>query len=171
MSDLYKIYASQDYVDQKVSDLVNSAPETLDTLGELATALQENKGVTDALDAAIGNKANASDLSAHIGNKENPHNVTAEQIGAITKETDPTVPAWAKATTKPSYTAEEVGALSKETKIPSALSDLTADSTHRTVTDAEKTAWSAKSNFSGSYNDLTNKPSIPYYYRNVSAAL
>lgn len=161
MSDLYKIYASQDYVDQKVSDLVNSAPETLDTLGELATALQENKGVTDALDAAIGNKANASDLNAHIDNKENPHNVTAEQIGAITEETDPTVSAWAKAATKPSYTAEEVGALPKGTKIPSALSDLTADSTHRTVTDAEKATWSAKSNFSGSYNDLTNKPNIP----------
>lgn len=45
--------------------------------------------------------------------------------------------------------------------VPTALSDLTADSTHRTVTDAEKTTWNAKSNFSGSYNDLTNKPTIP----------
>ena len=26
------------------------------------------------------------------------------------------------------------------------------------VTDAEKAAWNAKSNFSGSYNDLTDKP-------------
>lgn len=45
--------------------------------------------------------------------------------------------------------------------IPTTLSDLTDDSTHRTVTDAEKTAWNAKSTFSGNYNDLTNKPSIP----------
>lgn len=45
--------------------------------------------------------------------------------------------------------------------IPAALSDLTDDETHRTVTDAEKTAWSEKSDFSGSYNDLTNKPTIP----------
>ena len=45
--------------------------------------------------------------------------------------------------------------------VPTALADLTADSTHRTVTDAEKTAWNAKSNFSGNYNDLTNKPTIP----------
>ena len=45
--------------------------------------------------------------------------------------------------------------------IPANLSDLTEDSTHRTVTDTEKTTWNAKSNFSGSYNDLTNKPSIP----------
>ena len=57
--------------------------------------------------------------------------------------------------------ASDVGALSADTKIPSALSDLTADSTHRTVTDTEKATWNAKSNFSGNYNDLTNKPTIP----------
>jgi hypothetical protein len=45
--------------------------------------------------------------------------------------------------------------------IPTALSDLSDDSTHRLVTDAEKTAWDAKSDFSGSYTDLTDKPSIP----------
>lgn len=44
--------------------------------------------------------------------------------------------------------------------IPDALSDLTDDSTHRLVTDTEKSAWDAKSNFSGSYNDLTNKPTL-----------
>lgn len=33
-------------------------------------------------------------------------------------ETDPTVPAWAKASTKPSYTAAEVGALPEDTEIP-----------------------------------------------------
>lgn len=37
-------------------------------------------------------------------------------------ETDPTVPAWAKAETKPSYTASEVGALPSTTAIPSASS-------------------------------------------------
>lgn len=72
-------------------------------------------------------------------------------------ETDPTVPAWAKATTKPTYTASEVGAMPSTTT----LADLSDDTTHRTVTDAEKASWNAKSTFSGSYNDLTNKPTIP----------
>lgn len=45
--------------------------------------------------------------------------------------------------------------------IPTHLSVLNDDSTHRTITDAERTAWNAKSDFSGSYNDLTNKPTIP----------
>lgn len=48
--------ADKSYVDGKVADLVNSAPATLDTLGELATAITEHKEVTDALDAAITNK-------------------------------------------------------------------------------------------------------------------
>lgn len=44
--------------------------------------------------------------------------------------------------------------------VPTELADLTSDSTHRTVSDTEKAAWNAKSNFSGSYSDLTDKPSI-----------
>ena len=47
---------AKEYTDTKVADLVNSAPETLDTLGELATAFEENKDVVEALDAAISNK-------------------------------------------------------------------------------------------------------------------
>ena len=43
-------------------------------------------------------------------------------------------------------TAHDVGALPAETPIPSALADLNEDSMHRTVTDAEKAAWNAKSN-------------------------
>ena len=38
---------------------------------------------------------------------------------------------------------------------------ITQDSTHRFVTDTEKSTWNNKSNFSGNYNDLTNKPTIP----------
>lgn len=44
---------------------------------------------------------------------------------------------------------------------PTSLSELAEDSTHRLVTDTEKATWNAKSDFSGSYNDLTNKPTIP----------
>lgn len=58
-------------------------------------------------------------------------------------------------------TATDVNALPDTTEIPTALADLTEDSTHRTVTDSEKNTWNAKSDFSGSYNDLTNKPTIP----------
>lgn len=48
-----------DYVDTEVAALVNSAPETLDTLGELAAAFQENEEVVDILNEAIATKYSA----------------------------------------------------------------------------------------------------------------
>lgn len=77
------------------------------------------------------------------------------------EETDPTVPAWAKEEEKPTYTAEEVGALPNTTKIPKNLSDLQDDAEHRTATDTEKQSWDNKSDFSGNYEDLQGKPTIP----------
>lgn len=50
--------ADKTYVDTKIADLVNSAPEALDTLGELAAAFGENKEVVDALNESITNKQN-----------------------------------------------------------------------------------------------------------------
>ena len=49
--------------------------------------------------------------------------------GFLTTETDPTVPSWAKASSKPTYTASEVGALPNTTVIPSAGTTATAVST------------------------------------------
>lgn len=77
------------------------------------------------------------------------------------EETDPTVPEWAKEEEKPTYTAEEVGALPDTTEIPKNLSDLQDDAEHRTVTDTEKQSWNDKSDFSGNYEDLQGKPTIP----------
>jgi len=42
-------------------------------------------------------------------------------------------------------------------------------STNKFVTASDKATWNAKSDFSGDYNDLTNKPTIPTVPTNVSA--
>ena len=55
-----------------------------------------------------------------------------------------------------------------EEDIPTTLAELSEDSTHRLVTDTEKTTWNNKSNFSGSYNDLSNKPTIPDKLKDLS---
>lgn len=55
--------ATYNYVDNKIANLVNSAPETLDTLGELATAMEENESVVNALNQAIANKADSSTVT------------------------------------------------------------------------------------------------------------
>jgi hypothetical protein len=62
---------------------------------------------------------------------------------------------------------DEAYALDKD--IPVNLSELIDDATHRVVTDAEKTTWNAKSDFSGSYEDLTFKPDIPSNLSNGSS--
>ena len=49
-------YATNQYVDTKVSDLVNSAPETLDTLKELSDALGGDANFATTVATQIGNK-------------------------------------------------------------------------------------------------------------------
>ena len=53
------------YTDKAINDLINGAPTTLDTLKELADAINDNKSVQEALDAAIGTKANANEFDSH----------------------------------------------------------------------------------------------------------
>ena len=62
---------AKSYTDTKISQLVNGAPETLNTLNELATAITEHEDVTDLLDAAITNKADKSELPTKVSQLEN----------------------------------------------------------------------------------------------------
>ena len=59
---------SNKYTDQKIADLINGAPETMDTLKEVSDAIEKNKSVVEALDKSIGTKANQNELDAHTGN-------------------------------------------------------------------------------------------------------
>ena len=76
-------------VDKKVSDLVNSAPETLDTLNELANALGNDPNFATTVANQIGTKANDSDVVHKSGNEDirgvkNFNNVVlGEQDGVI----------------------------------------------------------------------------------------
>jgi hypothetical protein len=60
--------ADKNYVDEKITNLVDSAPETMNTLGALATALQENQEVVDILNAAITHKADKTYVDELIAN-------------------------------------------------------------------------------------------------------
>lgn len=80
--------ATESYVDAKVADLVNSAPETLDTLGEVAKAIQENESVVDALNSAIGNKADRAELKNYVASEELEDLVKEVGEGYFAKEKD-----------------------------------------------------------------------------------
>lgn len=67
---------SKTYTNQKVADLVNSAPETLDTLGELAVAIEENESVVDAINQAITNKADKNEIPTNVVDTISDQNIT-----------------------------------------------------------------------------------------------
>ena len=123
--------AAKAYTDTEISGLINGAPTTLDTLGEIATAMSENQSVVEALNSAIGTKANVSDLTAHTGNTSNPHSVTKAQIGL-----------------------GNVGNFKAVSTV--AGQGLTEDE----KANARTNIGVGTSSFSGDYNDLSNKPVV-----------
>ena len=58
------VNTAKEYTDTKIANLVGTAPDTLDTLEEVAKAIDENEDVVTALNSAIGTKANQSDLDS-----------------------------------------------------------------------------------------------------------
>ena len=54
------------YADTAVANLVDGAPDTLNTLNELAEALKDNKDIVSILESSIATKANASDLNTLV---------------------------------------------------------------------------------------------------------
>ena len=53
-------YSVNNYVDTKIAQIVNSAPSTLDTLGELAAALQADESASTTLTTLVGTKLNST---------------------------------------------------------------------------------------------------------------
>ena len=49
-------YSTKEYLTQKISELVNSAPETLDTLNELAAALNNDSNFATTIITQLGTK-------------------------------------------------------------------------------------------------------------------
>ncbi len=83
--------------------------------------------LSDASDYALSaDLEEAEYVTSQSLNDLNSRVVTLENAEFI--ETDPTVPAWAKEATKPTYTASEVGALPSDTVIPTKTSELQNDS-------------------------------------------
>jgi UDP-2,3-diacylglucosamine pyrophosphatase LpxH len=119
---------------------------------------QSGKAVAQAI-AGIGGGGGGGGAVASVNGQTGVVVLDAEDVGALpssTKipskvsdltndkgyitgytETDPTVPEWAKASTKPTYTASEVGALPSTTVIPSKTSQLTNDSGYLTSIPSE----------------------------------
>ncbi len=75
------IATSKSYTDTSIANLINGAPSTLDTLKEIADAMDANQDVVDALEEAIGTKASQSALDTLSGR------VTTAESGISTNKT------------------------------------------------------------------------------------
>lgn len=158
----------------KTSDLTNDsgfiteAPVTSVNGQTGAVTLTIPAAVTESTVAGWGFTKNAGTITGITMNGSSKGTSGVVDLGTVLTsftETDPTVPAWAKAVNKPTYTATEVGALPDTTVIPAAPGTL-----NTTATTAQSTSSSEalsgnitlhKVAKTGTYNDLIGKPTIP----------
>lgn len=167
-------YATPDYVDTKVADLVNSSPETLDTLKELSDALGNDSNFATTVANQIGSKANKDDVYTKgetdtllEGKANSEHNHVVSDITDF-----PTIPtkvseltndsgyitsiSWEDVTSKPELSQVAISGsysdLSDTPIIPTKTSQLINDSGFLTSSNGLIT--------SVSWSDITNKPNF-----------
>jgi hypothetical protein len=134
----------ESYVKEAVNEVIGGASDTFNSLGEIETA------VKNKVDKVSGKGLSTNDFT-------NAYKTKLDSALTSYTETDPTVPAWAKSATKPTYTASEVGAVpTTRTVNGKALSGNISLSASDVGALPSTTTL-----FSGNYNDLTNKPAIP----------
>ena len=146
-------------VETWVKSLLDADDETLNQTSEMIRYMKDNRSLIEQVTTG---KVSVSDivdnLTTNISNKP----LSAAQGVALKALIDAiTVP------TKVSELQNDAGYLTQHQDI----SDLRAHTENGTVhiTAAERTKWNKKSDFSGSYNDLSDKPTIPTVPTQVSA--
>ena len=181
------------YTDGKIADLINGAPSTLDTLKEIADAMQENENVVEALETAVGSKASDVEFQDHADNrtvhvtrseKEKWNGAERNAISGIKKNGQDILPDSERMVNiqvpaKMSELDNDAGYLTSKEVDPDEFKNIA----EKTVEFEEaKDRANIKSGesfkilfgkiskifrdlknvaFSGSYNDLSNKPMIP----------
>lgn len=133
-------YATELYVSQTVANLVNSAPTTLDTLNELAAALGDDPNFATTVANQIGTKADQSttytktEVASLIDTKQDALGYVPEN--SVNKVTT-------------------IDAGSTNTQYPSALAVYTS------LSNKVDSVTLASVATTGSYNSLSDKPTIP----------
>ena len=89
-SNFATVSAMESYVGQRLSELINGAPETADTLKELSDLIATNADVIETLNSAIGNKVDkvegkglsSNDFTTVLLNKLNNIAIGATKVAA-----------------------------------------------------------------------------------------
>ena len=129
--------ATETYVNNAVAGLVDSAPEALNTLNELAQALGDNPNFAATVSEEIGKKVNDADLAAVA--KSGSYNDLSNK---------PVIPS-IQGLASESFVNQQISKIQHPTYDDTSIKNQLANK-------ADKSEL-----FSGDYNDLSNKPSIP----------
>ena len=85
-------YATKAEVDTRIKEVIGTAPEALDTLGEIANVLNGNGDAIEAINGVLAGKANSADVytKAEVDSKIKnvTDNLTAEVTRATSKENE-----------------------------------------------------------------------------------
>lgn len=144
------------YTDTKIANLINGAPETLDTLKEVADAIESNKSVEEALNKAIGTKANNSVLSSHTSNTT--IHVTSEERTKWNTVNDKVDKVNGKVLSSNDYTTTEKNKLAGIANNATAVTDSTVSGWGYKKTDTN--TWRPQPDWNATSGDATikNKP-------------
>jgi hypothetical protein len=120
-------------VNESIANIVDNAPETLDTLGELAAAFKDNSDVVDVLNSAIGNKSDVghthderyytkAEVDALLSNYvslEVVQQMIADAIANLNKPEEPEVPETPvdPEPEEPETPTESIGSISEDNSI------------------------------------------------------
>tara|TARA_B100001093_G_scaffold433222_1_gene430046 strand:- start:1130 stop:3172 length:2043 start_codon:yes stop_codon:yes gene_type:complete len=168
-------YATETYVNTAVSNLVDSAPAALNTLNELAAAINDDANAYTTLNNAISLKANASDIFSgdynDLSNK--PSIPSAYSLPTASSSTKGGITT-NYATNGKNY-AVQMSGTNAYVNVPWVSStggggfsgdynDLDNKPTIPSLTGYATETYVDNAVFSGDYNDLDNKPTIPSAY-------
>jgi hypothetical protein len=136
-------YATETYVDNAVSNLVDSAPSALNTLNELAAALGDDSNFSTTITNSLALKANTSDIFS--GNYNDLSN-------------KPSIPS---AYSLPTASAGALGGIRIGYSQNNKNYPVVLDGSNKAYVNVPWVSSTGSGGFSGNYNDLTNKPTIP----------
>ena len=156
--------ASTTYVDNRVAGIVNSAPETLDTLNELAQALGNDPNFATTVANQIGTKVDKV-TGKGLSTNDLTNTLKVNYDTAYTHSQSAHAPSNAQKNsdiTKAEIEAKLTGNITTHTH-----SQYLTE--HQSLTGYAKTADLSTVATSGSYNDLSDKPTIPTAYTHPSS--
>ena len=156
---------------KKISELTETIEPTTNDVLPIVSGGETKKVTLSNIISIIKNEGGLSGEETDPTVPAHVKNITEQDIanwnaggsggGGITNETDPTVPDHVKNITQEDIDRWNAGGSGGEI---TSETDPTVPTYVKNITETDITNWNNKSNFSGNYNDLTNKPTIPSEY-------